>query len=174
MVSKYLCRLLAIFLCFSCIIFTYDMSNAGDKVVVIPLRSTSANASAHDHNDLYYTETEIDHKLGDFYTKGEMSDLLQKPAYGGNGEGVGGTICVAGQIEVFLYNPRHQPVDGRFSFIVPDFSYGQIRSNGSIRTSSGPLINVEHPGPGQYCLVFSTPPSGAARESTVISIHAER
>lgn len=94
---------------------------------------------------------------------------------GGNGEGVGNTICTSPNgIEVFIRNASGNLVDERFSFIVPEFGFGQIRADGSIRSSSPNLIAVQHPSPGAYCLVFSTAPPQNNGEATVVSIHAER
>lgn len=56
---------------------------------------------------------------------------------GGNGEGVGGNTCIGNTgVEVFIRDPYGNLVDHRFSFIIPGFAHGQIRSDGSIRTGT--------------------------------------
>lgn len=93
----------------------------------------------------------------------------------GNGEGVGGSICTAGGVEMFTKDAAGTLVNARFSFIIPGFANGQIRADGSIRNGSANLISVQHPSVGAYCLVFSNPqPTQLQAESTVASIHAER
>lgn len=155
----------------------------------------------HHHDDRYHTRDEADERFltpdeGDaaFLTPEEGDGLFTTPAEadaaaqvaadglraqinmidGGNGEGVGGTICsdLSLGIEILINNAFAEPVDRRFSYIVPEFGFGQIRADGSIRSDSGNLASVEHPGPGQYCLVFDVAPGGA-REATIIGIHAE-
>ncbi|MFN2446514.1 MAG: hypothetical protein ABR606_13140 [Vicinamibacterales bacterium] len=103
--------------------------------------------------------------------------LLTRAVTGGNGEGVGGSICtgMTGGVEVFVKNGLGNLVDARFSFIIPGYANGQIRGEGSIRTGTPNLTSVQHPAPGSYCLVFSNPqPTQVQAESTVVSIHAER
>lgn len=101
--------------------------------------------------------------------------LAATPVTGGNGEGVGNTICVGGGIEVFTKNAFGQLVDARFSFVVPGYAHGQINSTGTIRTGSTNLIAVQRPSVGSYCLQFSNPqPAQAAAEATVVSIHSGR
>ena len=95
----------------------------------------------------------------------------------GNGNGVGSSICTfgtGGGVEVFTRTALGSLVNARFSFIVPGFAHGVIRSDASIRDATPELISVEHPSPGSYCLVFSPAPTGLQAESTVVSIHAER
>jgi hypothetical protein len=115
--------------------------------------------SDHMHDDRYFTRAEL--------------SGLSAAVGGGNGQGVGGSICTGAGIEIFIKNGLGELVNARFSFIVPEFGYGQIRSDGSIRTSSANLTSVQHPSPGAYCLVFTSTP-GPQAEATVVSIHAER
>ncbi len=106
---------------------------------------------------------------------GPSRPTLGLPISGGNGEGVGGTICTSVGVEVFTRDRMGNFVDSRFSFIIPGFANGQIRATGSIRNGTSNLISVEHPRAGAYCLVFSNPqPSQLQAESTVVSIHAEQ
>jgi hypothetical protein len=124
--------------------------------------ATTLARSDHTHDDRYFTQSQL---AG-----------LSAAVSGGNGEGVGNTICTgtSNGVEVFIKNGLGTLVNARFSFIVPGFSHGQIRADGSIRTSTANLVSVQHPAAGQYCLVFSTSPGQTAAEATVVSIHAER
>lgn len=101
--------------------------------------------------------------------------LLDRAITGGNGEGVGGSICTAGGVEVFVKDGLGNLVDARFSFIIPGYAHGQIRAAGSIRTGTPNLTSVQHPSTGAYCLVFSNPqPTQLQAEATVVSVHAEQ
>jgi hypothetical protein len=124
--------------------------------------ATTVARSDHAHDDRYFTQSQL--------------TGLSAAVSGGNGEGVGGNICsgTSNGVEVFIKNSLGALVDARFSFIVPGFSHGQIRSDGSIRSSLPNLVSVQHPAVGQYCLVFSTSPGQVAAEATVVSVHAER
>jgi hypothetical protein len=124
--------------------------------------ATTLARSDHNHDSRYFTKTEL---AG-----------LSAAVRGGNGEGVGGSICAGGVgIEIFITNSLGAPVDHRFSFIVPEFSYGQIRSDGSVRTSKpGNALTVQHPSTGAYCLVFTVAATQAQSEATLVSIHAEQ
>lgn len=122
--------------------------------------ATTVARSDHTHDDRYFTQSQL--------------SGLSAAVSGGNGEGVGNTICsgTLNGVEVFIKNSLGNPVNARFSFIVPEFGYGQIRSDGSIRSSTPNLVSVQHPSVGAYCLVFSASPT--SREATVVSIHAEQ
>jgi hypothetical protein len=97
---------------------------------------------------------------------------------GGNGEGLGGSVCSpagGNTVEIITRNVLGIPTDARFSFIIPGHSHGQIRASGDlIRNSTPNLLTVQHPGPGLYCLVFSAPVNQLLAESTVVSIHANQ
>jgi hypothetical protein len=103
-----------------------------------------------------------------------LSDVLTGPVRGGNGEGVGGSICSTPGIEILVHNALGDLIDARFSFIVPDFAYGQVRSGGSLRSGSANVVSIEHPGAGQYCVHFTTNPTQAQSEATVVSINGEQ
>jgi len=124
--------------------------------------ATTLSRSDHTHDDRYFTRSEL---AG-----------LSAAVRGGNGEGVGGSICAGGVgIEIFITNALGAPVDHRFSFVVPEHSYGQIRAAGSVRSSkAGNALTVQHPSTGAYCLVFAAAPLQAQAEATVVSIHAEQ
>lgn len=117
--------------------------------------------SDHTHDDRYFTQTQL--------------SGLNAAVRGGNGEGVGGNICtLPNGIEIFIRDGFGQPVNARFSFIVPGFAHGQIRSDGSIRTGTANLTSVQHPSTGAFCLVFNAAPGQVAAEATLVSIHAEQ
>lgn len=50
------------------------------------------------------------------------------------------------------------------------FAFGQIRADGSIRNASSRVLSVDNPGPGIYCINFSTPPSQARVEASVVGL----
>jgi hypothetical protein len=52
-------------------------------------------------------------------------------------------------------------------------TFGQIRSDGSIKSSSPDLVGVIHPATGVYCLQISPQPSRKTSESVVASVHAD-
>ncbi len=121
----------------------------------------------HNHHDLYYTKAEVDALLATA-TRAVAVTV-------GNGEGVGGTICSpGGGIELFTRTADGTLRDARFAFVVPDYAHGQIRANGSLRTSTPNVIAVEHPAEGSYCIKFSNPqPSQVQAEAAVASIHGD-
>ncbi len=94
---------------------------------------------------------------------------------GGNGEGVGNTVCTGPNgVEVFTKDRYGNAVDARFSFIIAGFANGQIRATASIRIGTANLVSVEHPRAGAYCLVFNGPLTQIQRESAVVSINGEQ
>ena len=163
---------------------TFQIYNdAGTVNVLVDVNGYYEN---HDHDDRYYTRDEVDGALAskanaaDVYTKAEVDSALAVLAPSsiavtvGNGEGVGGTTCSATGIEIIVKNALGHRVDARFSFIVPDYAYGQIRADGSVRNGSPNVASAEHPSDGAYCIVFSGPgPSQVQAESTVASVHGE-
>jgi hypothetical protein len=103
--------------------------------------ATTVARSDHTHDDRYLTQGQL----------GRLSAAVS----GGNGEGVGGSICSGTNngVEVFIKNSLNNPVNARFSCIVPEFAYGQIRADGSIRSSTANLASVQHPAsaPTAWC-----------------------
>jgi len=87
------------------------------------------------------------------------------------GNGVGGSDCASGELEVLIYDASATPVDYRFTFFTPGANggYGQIRSGGSIRSASANVASATHAGTGSYCIAFTVNP-GAALESTVVGL----
>jgi hypothetical protein len=50
------------------------------------------------------------------------------------------------------------------------FAFGQIREDASIRNSSPNVTSVEHPGTGEYCINFSSPPAQVEVEGSVVGL----
>ena len=134
----------------------------------------------HHHDDRYYQKREVDAALAskansaDVYTQAQLDAALGQPVMAGNGEGVGGSACAPGELQILVRDAQWRPVNGRFSFIVPDHSYGQIRQNASVRTGTDNVIGATNPSPGEYCVQFSgVLPTQLQAESTVASVHGE-
>jgi len=79
--------------------------------------------------------------------------------------------CTSGTLAVEVLDGRHDPVDARFTLMVgtTPTTYAQIRSDGSIRSSSGNVASVAHTaGSGIYCVTFTTTvPNGSQLEGAV-------
>jgi hypothetical protein len=89
--------------------------------------------------------------------------------------GVGNDLgCASGTLAVGITDANAAPVDDRFTFQVPGApeAYGQIRSDGSIRSSSANVTSVDHTtGTGVYCIHFTAAPTQDQLESAVVSLH---
>lgn len=123
----------------------------------------------------YYSMSEIDTKLGDYYPKSEIDTKLAHDLAVQTGNGVGNNFgCASGTLGVGIVNGNGDPADFRFTFQVPGATpaYGQIRSGGSIRSSSANVTTVDHTaGSGVYCIHFSVAIGGQALEGSVVSLH---
>jgi hypothetical protein len=68
--------------------------------------------------------------------------------------------CASGELGIVVRDGRGDPIDARFSFQVPGTpeAFGQIRSDGSIRTSSANVAGVTHTtNSGIYCINSASP-----------------
>ena len=94
-------------------------------------------------------------------------------AQGANGVG-NDAGCASGELGIVVRDGRGDPIDARFSFQVPGSpeAYGQIRSNGTIRSRSPNVISVSHTtNSGIYCIHFSVAFTQAAIEAAVAAPH---
>jgi hypothetical protein len=101
--------------------------------------------------------------------------LAGQPLRAAGANGVGGNAgCASGELGIVVRDGRSAAIDGRFSFQVPGPTpaYGQIRPDGSIRTSSANVTSVTHTtGSGMYCIHFSTVIGQAELEAAVAAVH---
>ena len=123
----------------------------------------------------YYTKSDVDTKLGGYYTKTEIDAKLHNVLTVVTANGVGNDLgCASGTLAVGITDANAAPVDDRFTFQVPGApeAYGQIRSDGSIRSSSANVTSVDHTtGTGVYCIHFTAAPTQDQLESAVVSLH---
>ncbi len=92
------------------------------------------------------------------------------------GSGVGNNFgCQSTELGVRLANGLGAFVDDRFTFQVQggggaNQAWGQIRSDGSIRSSSANVSGVTHvTGSGVYCIQFNANPGDL--EGAVVTLH---
>jgi hypothetical protein len=96
-------------------------------------------------------------------------------AQGANGVG-NDAGCASGELGIVVRDGRGDPIDARFSFQVPGSpeAFGQIRSDGSIRTSSANVTSVSHTtNSGTYCIHFSVALTQDALEAAVAAPHED-
>ena len=87
------------------------------------------------------------------------------------GNGVGNNFGCGSALGVRVANGLDVAVDDRFTFQVPGASaqaWGQIRSGGSIRSSSPNVTSVDHPETGVYCIQIL---GSLDFEGAVVSMH---
>jgi hypothetical protein len=89
--------------------------------------------------------------------------------------GVGNNAgCASGTLAIVVRDGQGNPVDHRFTFIVPSATpdFGQVRSSGSLRQNSTNVTSVDHAtGSGIYCIHFTAAPTQALIESSVAAPH---
>ena len=88
------------------------------------------------------------------------------------GNGVGGSDCASQELEILIFDDRGQPTDYRFTFLTPGTNggYGQIRTDGSIRSASANVSGVTKAGTGSFCVAFTAAPGGDELESTIVGL----
>jgi hypothetical protein len=94
-------------------------------------------------------------------------------AQGANGVG-NNAGCASGDLGIVVRDGRGDPIDARFSFQVPGSpeAFGQIRSDGSIRSSSANVASVTHTADsGIYCIHFGVALTADALEAAVAAPH---
>lgn len=149
------------------------------------LDSSAFAAAAHNHDDRYYTESEVDERVAGkaslghvhddrYYEKSSVDHLFARQRFIETGNGVGNNLnCISvGGLSVGVTNGRGEPVNARFTFFVPGSSgqaYGHIRSDGSIRSSSPNVTSVTQPSTGVYCVQIAG--GGFDLESAVATMH---
>ena len=101
--------------------------------------------------------------------------LAAKTFRAGVANGVGNNAgCASGTLAVVVRDGQGNPVDHRFTFIVPSATpdFGQVRSSGSLRQNSTIVTSVDHAiGSGIYCIHFTAAPTQALIESSVAAPH---
>jgi hypothetical protein len=86
---------------------------------------------------------------------------------------VGDEAGCGGGLAVVIRNARGGGVDHRFTFQVAGGTFGQIRADGSVRSSSSNVSGVRHTaGTGIYCVQFSSGVTQNSLEGGVVSVHA--
>lgn len=106
-------------------------------------------------------------------TQGKLDDsLFGAQRFVETGNGVGNNFGCTTGLGVRIANGLDVSVDDRITFQVPGPSaqaWGQIRNEGSIRSSSPNVTTVDHPETGVYCVQFSG--GGLDLEGAVVSMH---
>jgi hypothetical protein len=101
--------------------------------------------------------------------------LAGQPTRAQDANGVGNDAgCASDTLGIVVRDGRGDPIDGRFSVQVPGptLAYGQIRADGSIRTSSANVTSVTHvTGTGVFCIHFSVVIGQAELEAAVAAPH---
>lgn len=147
------------------------------------LDSSDFAPTAHVHDDRYYTEAELDQLIAGkapynhvhderYYLRHDIDHMFAAQRIIKTGNGVGNDIGCTSGLEVQITDGLRRGIDDRFTFYVPGASnqaWGQIRADGSIRTSSSNVTSVSRPTTGGYCVQISG--SGFDLEGAVVSMH---
>lgn len=138
-----------------------DATNAQNADKVDGQDAAAFAPAAHNHDLRYYMRSEVD-------------GFLRAQRFVETGNGVGSNFgCAGGELGVRIANGLNEGVDDRFTFQTPGSAseaFGQIRSEGSIRSSSADVSGVTHTaGTGVYCVQFNA--AAGALESAVVAVH---
>jgi hypothetical protein len=138
-----------------------NATKAQDSGTLDGLDSSAFALAGHDHDSRYYTQSQVNSFLS----------AMRLPE---TGNGVGNNFgCPGTELGVRIANGLGEFVDHRFTFQVQGSSaqaWGQIRSDGSIRSSSSNVSGVTHTaGTGVYCIQFSA--SAGDLEGAVVTPH---
>jgi hypothetical protein len=141
----------------------------GSTLAVTPVYSHVGGTARHLWRE--HIKPRTDHR---YYTKRQVRERLASRLSIGIANGMGNELgCASGTVAVGIRNGNGRSADHRFTFQVPGSpgAYGQIRSDGSIRTSSATVNNVTHTARGVYCIGFAVSIGQVERETTIVSLH---